>query len=127
MTLFRWAAGGVAVISLVAALSVSIASPARGQATQAPPTDNNIVIPHAPYPVSARARALHATIPVADLHADPLLSNRDLTKRGTHLDTWTFRDYGRRPASRCRISHGRDEIAEGTTTTSKPRRTLPTT
>ena len=41
----------------------------------------NTVIPHAPYPVSARARALHATIPVTDLHADPLLSNRDLTVR----------------------------------------------
>jgi microsomal dipeptidase-like Zn-dependent dipeptidase len=48
----------------------------------------NTVLPHAPYPVSPRARALHATIPVTDLHADPLLWNRDLLIRNTigHVD-----------------------------------------
>ncbi len=83
MTFLRRVVGGVAVTSLVAALSVSISSPAQAQ-TPAPPTESNAVIPHEAYPVSARARALHATIPVADLHADPLLSNRDLLQRGTH-------------------------------------------
>jgi microsomal dipeptidase-like Zn-dependent dipeptidase len=82
--LIRRAARGLAVISFGAAASIGFASPAPSEPTQPPPPDNNIVIPHAPYPVSARARALHATIPVADLHADPLLSNRDLVTRGTH-------------------------------------------
>jgi membrane dipeptidase len=41
-----------------------------------------------PYPVSARARALHARLLVADLHADSLVWGRDLLARGTrgHLD-----------------------------------------
>ena len=38
--------------------------------------------------MSARAKALHATIPVADLHADPLLWKRDLIVRNKigHID-----------------------------------------
>jgi microsomal dipeptidase-like Zn-dependent dipeptidase len=41
-----------------------------------------------PYRVSARARALHARLLVADLHADSLVWGRDLLARGTrgHLD-----------------------------------------
>ena len=41
-----------------------------------------------PYPVSDEARALHRTLVVADLHADPLLWGRDLVERGTrgHVD-----------------------------------------
>ncbi|MBS0363544.1 MAG: dipeptidase [Proteobacteria bacterium] len=71
---------------LIAAALAASSSPAAAQApqVQAPTADGNAVIPHAPYPVSARAKALHATIPVADLHADALLSNRDLLQRGTH-------------------------------------------
>ncbi|HEV2502395.1 MAG TPA: membrane dipeptidase [Mesorhizobium sp.] len=36
-----------------------------------------------PYAASDRARALHETLTVADLHADPLLWGRDLLARGT--------------------------------------------
>ena len=41
-----------------------------------------------PYAVSDEARALHRTLVVADLHADPLLWGRDLVERGTrgHVD-----------------------------------------
>ena len=41
-----------------------------------------------PYPASDRARELHATLRVADLHADSLLWGRDLLERGTrgHVD-----------------------------------------
>jgi len=78
------AIGGGAFASMIAASLMSLPSPARAQAAQAPPAEANTVIPHAPYPVSARARVLHATIPVADLHADALLSNRDLLQRSTH-------------------------------------------
>ena len=41
----------------------------------------NAVKPHAPYPVSDAARALHESLLIGDWHADPLLWNRDLTRR----------------------------------------------
>ncbi|APE44073.1 peptidase M19 [Sulfitobacter alexandrii] len=44
----------------------------------------NAVLPHDPYPVSDAARALHAGLTIGDLHADPLLWNRDLSERGTY-------------------------------------------
>ena len=44
----------------------------------------NAVTPHAPYPVSDVAQALHDRLIIGDLHADPLLWNRDLSKRGTY-------------------------------------------
>ena len=42
----------------------------------------NAVVPHDPYPVSDTARALHDDMIVGDWHADSLLWNRDITKRG---------------------------------------------
>jgi len=44
----------------------------------------NAVAAHDPYPVSDAARALHASLIIGDWHADSLLWNRDLTKRGTY-------------------------------------------
>ncbi|MBU2981837.1 membrane dipeptidase [Lentibacter algarum] len=44
---------------------------------------SNAVAEHDPYPVSDAAQALHDRLVVGDLHADPLLWKRDLTKRGT--------------------------------------------
>lgn len=41
----------------------------------------NQVVPHPSYFVSEAARALHATIDVSDLHADPLLWKRDWLER----------------------------------------------
>ncbi len=41
----------------------------------------NQVVPHAPYQVSDKARALHETLRVADLHDDALLWDRDFLKR----------------------------------------------
>ncbi|QBF32442.1 dipeptidase [Thalassococcus sp. S3] len=48
----------------------------------------NAVVLHDPYPVSQDAQALHDTLTVGDWHADSLLWNRDLTKRGDygHVD-----------------------------------------
>lgn len=37
-----------------------------------------------PYPVSEAARALHDSLIVGDWHADPLLWNRDLSRRGSY-------------------------------------------
>ncbi|MHA6262437.1 dipeptidase [Arenibacterium sp. CAU 1754] len=44
----------------------------------------NKVIEHAPYPVSAEAQALHDSLTVGDWHADSLLWNRNLAKRGSY-------------------------------------------
>ena len=41
----------------------------------------NAVLPHGPFAVSEAARALHNSIPVADLHADTLLWKRNPAKR----------------------------------------------
>jgi len=42
----------------------------------------NVVAPHDPYPVSTAAQTLHASLTIGDWHADSLLWNRDLLKRG---------------------------------------------
>ncbi|MCZ4257111.1 membrane dipeptidase [Sulfitobacter sp. G21635-S1] len=44
----------------------------------------NAVVPHDPYPVSDAARALHDRLVIGDLHADPLLWNRDLSRRSDY-------------------------------------------
>ncbi|MDD9723376.1 membrane dipeptidase [Sulfitobacter sp. PR48] len=44
----------------------------------------NAVVPHDPYPVSDVARALHDRLVIGDLHADPLLWNRDLSRRSDY-------------------------------------------
>lgn len=43
---------------------------------------SNKVIDHDPWPVSAKAQALHDDLIVGDWHADSLMWRRDLTKRG---------------------------------------------
>ena len=47
----------------------------------------NRVEPHAPWPVGERARALHAELAIADLHADPLLWKRDWLERASRGHT----------------------------------------
>ena len=42
----------------------------------------NSIVPHDPYPVSANAQVLHDTLLVGDWHADSLLWQRDIAKRG---------------------------------------------
>lgn len=44
----------------------------------------NAVSDHAPYPISEEAAALHASLIIGDWHADSLMWNRDLLKRGTY-------------------------------------------
>jgi len=70
------------LLSLVVGFFVVRSLPARVEARRNP------VTPHAPYPVSDRARTLHATLTIGDWHADSLLWSRDLTQRGTrgHVD-----------------------------------------
>lgn len=48
----------------------------------------NRIVPHDPYPVSVKAQALHDTLIVGDWHADSLLWQRNIAKRGNrgHVD-----------------------------------------
>lgn len=71
----KFIGAGIAALLLVAIWVLFIIVPARVDARM------NAVIAHDPYTVSAQARTLHETIPVADLHADTLLWMRDATKR----------------------------------------------
>ncbi|WOI53949.1 dipeptidase [Parvularcula sp. LCG005] len=56
----------------------------------------NAVVAHDPWPVSAKAQALHDTIPVADLHADTFLWMRDPRDRHGrgHVDLPRMREGG---------------------------------
>lgn len=72
---------GVAILLIAIIWIVFFVVPARVDA------DFNSVIDHDPYTVSPQARTLHATIPVADLHADTLLWMRDPTKRQSRGQT----------------------------------------
>lgn len=69
----------VAVLCLagVAILALWFIVPQRVEGASNPVRD------HAAYPVSDAAKAMHRTLTVGDLHADPLLWSRDLSQRGT--------------------------------------------
>ncbi|HHI88933.1 MAG TPA: peptidase M19 [Hellea balneolensis] len=56
----------------------------------------NVVVPHAPYVISPRARALHDSLRVADMHADTLMWKRDPLKRHKrgHVDVPRLREGG---------------------------------
>lgn len=77
----RWIIGLLVVLALLA-VGAFVAAPVIVE------DQLNQVEAHAPYAVSDRARALHATLDMADLHADTLLWGRDVLARGTrgHVD-----------------------------------------
>lgn len=54
----------------------------------------NTVLPHAPYVISDRARELHESLFIADLHSDSLLWKRDLGRRSKvgHMDLPRLRE-----------------------------------
>lgn len=86
----KWFGGIVITLVLVGAYVFYGVLPQRFDAR------NNVVLPHEPYVVSEAARALHDTIPVADLHSDMLLWRRDPAKpqsRG-HTDLPRLREGG---------------------------------
>ena len=58
----------------------------------------NQIVPHAPYEIGAEAKALHATLRLADLHDDALLWDRDFLKRNGrgHTDAPRLIDGGYR-------------------------------
>lgn len=69
----------------------------------------NAVIAHDPYPVSTRAKDLHASLTIGDWHADSLLWNRDLLKRA---------DYGQ--VDFPRLAEGNVALQMFTTVTKSP-------
>lgn len=83
----RWLSGFVLLLLLVSAGALFAAPPIVEAGL-------NKVVPHAPYSVSAQAKALHARLELADLHADTLLWNRDVLARGTtgHVDVPRLRE-----------------------------------
>ncbi len=86
----KWIGGIVLVLAAVGAYVFYGVLPQRFDAR------NNLVLPHESYEVSVRARALHETIPVADLHSDMLLWRRDPAKRHArgHTDLPRLREGG---------------------------------
>ena len=75
-TLARWFRR-LLVISALAVVAFFVFAPAYLD------KQRNPVIEHAPYAISDAARTLHNSLVIGDLHADPLLWKRDLTKRNT--------------------------------------------
>jgi len=77
----RWIVG-IVMFLLIVLVAGLIAGPGMIEANL------NKVDPHAPYVTSPEAKALHATLDMADLHADTLLWGRDVLERGTrgHVD-----------------------------------------
>jgi membrane dipeptidase len=79
--MWRWLIGIGAALALLGAGAL-MAAPAVVESRL------NKVEAHAPYVVGARAKALHARLNMADLHADTLLWGRDVLSRSTrgHVD-----------------------------------------
>lgn len=73
----KWLGGIVAVAIIAGAIVFFGFLPAYVEDT------SNNVIEHDAHSVSEEAAALHKTLIVGDLHADPLLWSRDLNERGT--------------------------------------------
>ncbi|NOX83888.1 MAG: peptidase M19 [Alphaproteobacteria bacterium] len=88
--MLKWIGGGILILAAIGAGLFFFVIPARVDARM------NVVIAHEPFEISAAARALHATIGVADLHADTMLWMRDPLKRHArgHVDLPRLKDGG---------------------------------
>lgn len=86
----------LAAAGAAAAAGVALAGPVLDRVVARTEARLNPVRVPPPYRVGVRAAALHATLDVADLHADSLLWGRDLAVRGSrgHLDLPRMRDGG---------------------------------
>ncbi|GHF51256.1 dipeptidase [Seohaeicola zhoushanensis] len=76
-TFGKWL-GRLLLLAIIAAGAFFVFAPGYVERSR-----NNVVV-HEPYPVSEAASALHQTLVIGDWHADSLLWNRDLTKRGSY-------------------------------------------
>ncbi|WP_026942406.1 dipeptidase [Hellea balneolensis] len=87
---FKWISG------LILLLLITVVIYIFGIAVPQTDARMNPVAVHDPYPVSERAKALHATLLVADLHSDSLLWRRNPEKRWDrgHVDLPRLREGG---------------------------------
>lgn len=78
----------VATLLVASLLFVRFVLPARIENGQ------NVNLPHSPYAISEKARSLHETLFIADLHSDSLLWKRNLLERSDvgHMDLPRLRD-----------------------------------
>jgi len=78
----KWIAAAAGFIVVAAGVVFFIVAPVKADA------DNNRVVAQAPHEISPEAAALHASLRIADLHADTLLWMRDPLKRQSrgHVD-----------------------------------------
>ena len=84
------------IFSLIVLLIFAIAIYVFGILVPQQDAKMNPVISHAPYPVSDKAKALHADLLIADLHTDSLLWRRNPEKRWDrgHVDLPRLREGG---------------------------------
>jgi hypothetical protein len=84
----KWTVGLVAAVVLLGLAYVQWILPGEVESGE------NINLPHDPYVVSDRARALHDSLFIADLHSDSLLWKRNLRKRSEigHMDLPRLRE-----------------------------------
>ncbi|WP_368074497.1 dipeptidase [Celeribacter baekdonensis] len=74
--MIKWIGRGIGLLLVVAAIVFFGILPGIVEKGQNP------VVAHAPYPISPEAQALHDRLIIGDLHADSLMWNRNLLKRG---------------------------------------------
>ena len=110
--MFRHALQMIAVIAAIGIIYVFTLGPVHFDAM------TNKVVRDLPLPaVGVEAAALHETLFIADLHADPLLWRRDLSRRHDHgicRACW-------RAMSACRFSVRSRKLPPTRTTTQTPR------
>ena len=73
----RWIVRLLALAAVLGIAGVLLLGPGMVEKGQ------NRITPHEPWPVSEAARAMHERLIIGDWHADPLLWERDLTRRST--------------------------------------------
>jgi microsomal dipeptidase-like Zn-dependent dipeptidase len=76
MRILKWLGAGLLAVLILGVVVFFVFAPAYVERSR------NAVLEHEPYPVSKIAQALHDDMIVGDWHADPLLWNRNLAKRG---------------------------------------------
>lgn len=76
MRILKKLVAGFLILTLIAILAFLTFAPAYVEKSR------NSIVPHDPYPVSKATQTLHDTLMIGDWHADSLLWQRNIAKRG---------------------------------------------
>ena len=76
MRILKQLVAGFLILTVIAILAFLTFAPAYVEKSR------NSIVPHDPYPISKTAQALHDTLLIGDWHADSLLWQRNIAKRG---------------------------------------------